>query len=165
MTNGLNHRFARKMVDPWDSLSAVGQSIYKENCLPAVPVPTVNASCSGLHAKSTESIYWERGIFQRATRELSVWIPFIFHRCQSDELHLQVHFPFQLWYRENAPLRGICPLASWSEGAKSNFSRVYQADGQGTSTELSQESQHCYPKPVLSFDFENMFFLRRRNIR
>lgn len=131
--------------------------------LPAVLVLVGDAGCSGLRAKATESS--EAGIFQRATRELNVWIPFTFHRRSAAELCPQVHFPVQLWYWKNAPLRGICPLASQLKSAKSNISEVYQTDGQGTSTELSQESQHCYHKPILSFDFENMFFLLRRNTR
>lgn len=130
---------------------------------PAVLLLNGDAGCSGLRAEATESS--EAGIFQRATRELNVWIPFAFQRRWAAELCPQVHFPVQLRCWKNAALRGICPLASQLEGAKSNISGVYQTDGQGTSTELSQESQDCYHKPILSFDFENMFFLLRRNIR
>lgn len=121
-----------------------------------------DAGCSAT-AEATESS--KAGIFQRATRELNVWIPFAFHRRSAAELCPQVPFPVQLWYWKNAPLRGICPVASQPESAKSNISGFYQTDSQSTSTELSQESQHCYHKPILSFDFENMFFLPRRNIR
>lgn len=140
------------------------EMLHERVCtVPAVLVLIGDTGCSGLCAEATESS--EVGIFQRVPREINVWIPFTFHRQWAAELCPQVQFPVQLWYWKNAPLRGICPLASQLEGAKRNISGIYQTDSQGASTELSQESQHSYHKPILSFDFENMFFLLRRNIR
>ena len=55
-----------------------------------------NSVCSGFRAEATKTS--EAGIFQRATRELNVWIPFTFHRRWAAELCPRVLFPFQLWY-------------------------------------------------------------------
>lgn len=167
-TSVVRHRFARKTAGSWSSTSAAWQSICKEKSPMSMQPPSCSGACWPCQLlRVTCCSYWEQQgrDFPESYQGIKCLDSFCIPQALGCWIVPPGSFSSSALVLEKRYVERIYPLASQPEGAKSNISRVYQTDGHGTSAELSQESQHCYHKPILSFDFENMLFLFRRNFR